>query len=160
MSKRVLVVEDDALLGLDIAEQLADAGFRVIGPATSVAKAFSLMQEFGCDAAVLDVNLGNETAEPIAIELRARGTPFIVLSGYSSEQHPPGFRGASTLAKPARPGDLVALLSKSMGEVERSPIPRLVQQPGTVPLGFGAEAPAATVAIIQGNCGSGSKDDE
>ena len=48
------------------------------------------MGETGCDVAVLDVNLGNETAEPVARELRARGTPFVVLSGYSSEQHPPG----------------------------------------------------------------------
>ena len=117
MSKRVLVVEDDALLGLDIAEQLEDAGFEVIGPAISVAKAFRMMEEAGCDAAVLDVNLGKETAEAVAIELRARGTPFIVLSGYSSDQHPPGFHGAPSLAKPARPEDLIAMLGKSMGEV-------------------------------------------
>lgn len=121
MSKRVLVVEDDALLGLDIAEQLEDAGFEVIGPAISVAKAFRMMEEAGCDAAVLDVNLGKETAEAIAIELRARGTPFIVLSGYSSDQHPPGFHGAPSLAKPARPEDLIAMLGKSMSEVGSSP---------------------------------------
>ena len=116
MSKRVLVVEDDALLGLDIAQQLADAGLEVMGPAISVAKAFRLMEQTGCDVAVLDVNLGNETAEPVALELRARGTPFIVLSGYSSDQHPPGFQGAPILSKPARPEDLVALLRKCMGE--------------------------------------------
>jgi DNA-binding response OmpR family regulator len=110
MSKRVLVVEDDALLGLDIAEQLTDVGLEVIGPAISVAKAFALLAQHGCDVAVLDVNLGSETAEPVALELRARGTPFIVLSGYSSDQHPPGFRGAPMLSKPARPQDLVAMV--------------------------------------------------
>jgi DNA-binding response OmpR family regulator len=121
MSKRVLVVEDDALLGLDIAEQLEDAGFKVIGPAVSVARAFRMLEEAGCDAAVLDVNLGKETAEPIAIELRARGTPFIVLSGYSSDQHPPGFHGAPSLSKPARPDDLIALLGESLSEAGCSP---------------------------------------
>ena len=110
MNKRVLVVEDDALLAIDIANQLSDAGFDVVGPATSAAKALRLVEETGCDAAVLDVNLGSETAEPVAHELRARGTPFVVLSGYSSDQHPPGFHGAPTLAKPARPADLVAML--------------------------------------------------
>lgn len=110
MCKRILIVEDDALLGLDISLQLKEAGFRVVGPANSVASAFKLIAQSGCDAAVLDVNLGGETAEAVAIELRTQGTPFIVLSGYTSDQHPPGFHGAVTLIKPARPGDLVASL--------------------------------------------------
>jgi DNA-binding response OmpR family regulator len=91
---------------------LADAGLEVIGPATSVSKALRLVGEVGCDVAILDVNLGKETAEPVARELRARGTPFVVLSGYSSEQHPPGFHGAAVLSKPARPSVLVAILAK------------------------------------------------
>jgi DNA-binding response OmpR family regulator len=110
MKKRVLVVEDDALIGLDISHQLLDAGFDVVGPATSVARALRLIGENGCDVAVLDVNLGAETAEPVARELRARGTPFVVLSGYSSDQHAPGFGGAPTLSKPARSEELVATL--------------------------------------------------
>ena len=43
MTTRVLVVEDDALLALDIARQLTDAGLEVVGPAVSVAKALKLM---------------------------------------------------------------------------------------------------------------------
>jgi len=117
MNTRVLVVEDDALIALDIARQLTDAGLQVVGPAISVAKARRLIEETGCDVAVLDVNLGNETSEPIARDLRARGTPFVVLSGYASEQHPPGLHGAPVLSKPARPGDLVATLLGCMGDV-------------------------------------------
>lgn len=115
MTKRVLIVEDDALLALDIAHQMSDAGFEVVGPATSVAKALRLVAEIGCDVAILDVNLGKETGAPVALELKARGTPFVVLSGYSSEQHPAAFQGAPFLAKPARPDVLVAMLRKSMG---------------------------------------------
>ena len=115
MNKRVLIVEDDALLGLDIANQLTNAGLEVVGPATSVAKALKLIAESGCDAAVLDVNLGKETGAPVALELRARGTPFVVLSGYSSEQHPAAFRGAPFLSKPTRPDVLVAMLRKWVG---------------------------------------------
>ena len=114
MTKRVLVVEDDALLGLDIVQQLIDAGFEVVGPAISVAKALSLLGETACDVAVLDVNLGSETAEPVALELLARRTPFVVLSGYSGEQYPPGFQGAPTLLKPALPEDLVGMLHKCL----------------------------------------------
>src|SRR5690348_16461457 len=116
MTKRVLVIEDDALLGLDIAQQLTDAGLEVVGPAVSVAKALKLMAQTGCDVAVLDLNLGRESAAPLARELQARGTPFVILSGYSSDQHPPGFDGAPRLSKPARPEDLIAVLRKCMGQ--------------------------------------------
>jgi len=116
MKKRVLVVEDDALLGLDIAQQLTDAGLEVLGPAISVVNALRLMKQTGCDVAVLDVNLGSETAEPIALELRARRTPFVVLSGYSSDQHPPGFQGAPMLSKPAHPEEIIATVFKCMTE--------------------------------------------
>src|SRR5215469_10081489 len=70
MTKRVLVVEDDVLVGLDIAQQLTDVGLEVVGPAISVARALRLMGERDCDVAVPDVNLGSETAEPIALEGR------------------------------------------------------------------------------------------
>src|SRR5205809_525198 len=100
MSTRVLLVEDEILVALDIAQQITDAGFEVVGPSTSVAKALKLIVERGCDVAVLDVNLGHETAEPVAQRLRARGTPFVVLTGYSSAQLPSGFEGALVLSKP------------------------------------------------------------
>jgi AmiR/NasT family two-component response regulator len=51
MNKRVLVVEDEAMLALDIANQLSDGGFEVVGPATSVAKALELVERTGCDLA-------------------------------------------------------------------------------------------------------------
>jgi DNA-binding response OmpR family regulator len=106
------VVEDEVLVALDIAEQLMDAGFEVIGPATSVAKALSLIAEIGCDVAVLDVNLGDETSEPIAKWLRAHGTPFVVVTGYSSEQLQPGYAGAPVLSKPTFAAALLAALQQ------------------------------------------------
>jgi CheY-like chemotaxis protein len=67
---------------------------------------------------VLDVNLGHETAEPIAERLRARGTPFVVLTGYSTDQLPSGFHGAPVLSKPTFPAILLdALQQLSMPRV-------------------------------------------
>jgi DNA-binding response OmpR family regulator len=114
MTIRVMVVEDEAILAIDIAEQLTEAGFVVVGPATSVAKALKLVGEVGCDVAVLDVNLRNETAEPIAHALRSRGTPFVFLSAVSKEHLPPGFGGEVLLPKPARTAVLVAALRESI----------------------------------------------
>jgi DNA-binding response OmpR family regulator len=86
MTFRVLVVEDDFLIAIDISQQLAGAGFEVVGPATSVAKALKLLAERGCDIAVLNVNLGDETSEPIARKLQSAGKPFVVLSGYPADK--------------------------------------------------------------------------
>jgi DNA-binding response OmpR family regulator len=114
MSARVLIVEDEAILALDLAEQLSVAGFQVVGPAPSVTKALKLIADVGCDLAVLDVNLRQETAEPVARELRSRGTPFLFLSAISREQLPPGFDGEVLLAKPASAAVLIAALQKSL----------------------------------------------
>jgi DNA-binding response OmpR family regulator len=114
MNLRVLVVEDEALIALDIAQHLIDAGFGVVGPATSVAKAFALIRGEGCDLAVLDFNLREETAEPIAVELRARNTPFVLLSGVSKERLPASLADAILLPKPAHPATLVVALHQSI----------------------------------------------
>src|SRR5215467_6030165 len=107
MSVRVLVVEDEFMIGLDIGQQLANAGFEVVGPAPSVAKALSLVAEQGCDVAVLDVNLGGETSEPVARKLQESDKPFVVLSGYSADNKQPWFGNATVLSKPLRMDDLV-----------------------------------------------------
>jgi DNA-binding response OmpR family regulator len=100
------------MIGLDIGEQLAEAGFEVVGPALSVAKALRLVAEPGCDVAVLDINLGSETSGPIARKLRASGTPFVVVTGYSVDNLPPWFHDAIIVTKPYRIADLVCALRK------------------------------------------------
>lgn len=102
MNSRVLIVEDEAIIAIDIADQLEGAGFEIVGPAASVAKALALLEEEGCDIAVLDFNLRDETAEKVARELRARGTPFLFLSGVSRDGLPQWCNGAILLPKPVR----------------------------------------------------------
>jgi DNA-binding response OmpR family regulator len=115
LNKRVLVVEDDGLLALDIAQQLTNVGFLVVGPATTADRAIRLIEDRGCDAALLDVNLGkNQTSAPVARKLRALGIPFVVLSGYLSDQHPLELRGAPALSKPASERELLEMLLRCM----------------------------------------------
>ncbi len=108
MSARVLVVEDEFMIGLDVSQQLTSAGYEVVGLATSVAKALRL--EPRCDVAVLDVNLGGETCEPVARKMRASGKPFVVLTGYSADTLQPSFSDATVLRKPPCTDDLLAAL--------------------------------------------------
>jgi hypothetical protein len=94
------------MIGLDVCQQLAAAGYDVVGPATSVRKALRL--EPGCDVAVLDVNLGRETCEAVARKLRESGKPFVVLTGYSPDNLPSSFNDATILTKPPCMADVVA----------------------------------------------------
>jgi PAS domain S-box-containing protein len=114
---RVLVVEDEALVAIEIEHALTEAGFEVVGPARSVSVALGLLNRCGCDAAVLDINLGGETSEAVAAELTARQTPFVTLSGYSREQHHSVFADAPALRKPLRLQFLVAEIKECIGHV-------------------------------------------
>jgi ActR/RegA family two-component response regulator len=74
-STRVLVVDDEGIIAFHLAHELRREGFAVVGPAPSVVKALALIKQEGCDFAVLDIHLGQGTAEPIARELATRGVP-------------------------------------------------------------------------------------
>lgn len=108
----VLVAEDDGLVALELAAAIEEAGYRVVGPASSVVRALALLDRTACNCAVLDVALGSESAEPIARRLRRDGVPFITVSGYGPEQRPPVFDDAPFLSKPLRPADLIATIER------------------------------------------------
>jgi DNA-binding response OmpR family regulator len=112
MKPRILVVEDEPLLAMEMKLALENAGFEVLGPATTVSRAMALLEPRGCDAAVLDVNLGGKTSEEVALKLAACGTPFVTVTGYSFGQLPPAFLNAPMLAKPVAPEFIVAEISK------------------------------------------------
>lgn len=112
---RVLLVEDEALIALSLAQQLDAAGFQVIGPAGSVQEAYRLLGDGDCDAAILDVNLGHgETSESLARTLVLASVPIIVVSGYAPSQHPGVFHGKPVLAKPVRIDALVAEIRRAL----------------------------------------------
>lgn len=81
---RVLVVEDSYLAAASLKRLLGSMGCEVLGPAPSVSEALKLVAERGCDAAILDINLGAETAEPVAAELERLGRPYLFVTGYNS----------------------------------------------------------------------------
>ena len=108
--QRILVVEDEVLLALTMAQVLEDGGFDVVGPVGSVEMALQLIASNGCDAAVLDINLTRETVEPVAYALKQLGVPFMTVTGYSRTQRPVVFAGSPTLSKPADAREVIAAL--------------------------------------------------
>jgi DNA-binding response OmpR family regulator len=84
--RRVLVVEDEALICMMLEDGLLEAGAEVVGPACSVKEALDLIDQTDADgglsAAVLDINLEGEAVSPVADRLATLGVPFIFATGY------------------------------------------------------------------------------
>jgi len=110
--RRLLVVEDDYLVAMDLAEELAGHGAEVLGPAGSVEEALALVAaESRIDAAVLDINLRNEKVYPVAEALRARNVPFVFTTGYDAWVVPETFAAVRRLEKPVHIRALMQSLS-------------------------------------------------
>lgn len=97
---RVLVVEDQMLIAAMLEECLVDLNCQVVGPTGTVEAALKLVHANAVDAAVLDVNLGDEMVYPVAEELEARNIPFIFTTGYGDKSLPERWRSKPRLAKP------------------------------------------------------------
>ena len=108
---RVLVVEDVAVLAWRVRDVLQHAGAEVVGPAPDVPRALALLAGRDVDAAVLDMNLNGEPADPIADALAARGVPFVFLTGYGSGSAEGRHAGRPTLGKPLKPQSLIRVLA-------------------------------------------------
>ncbi len=113
--KRILVVEDEAIVAMLIEDILADHGAAVVGPAARIERAMELAEGEAIDAAVLDVNLAGATTAPVAERLRARGIPFAFATGYGASGLPAGFEGSPLLQKPFQERDLTETLVRTLG---------------------------------------------
>jgi CheY-like chemotaxis protein len=109
--RRLLVVEDEYLVAIDLAGVLEDEGVEVIGPAGTVEDALEVVASGeAIDGAVLDLNLRGERAYPVADALRGRGVPFIFTTGYDAWAIPPAYADVPRLDKPVDTRALARLL--------------------------------------------------
>ena len=118
---RILVVEDDAMLAMNLEELLTDAGFAVLGPCGTVACALEAASGGGVDAAILDVNLRGELVFPVADRLAEADIPFVIVSGHSRDLLPPRHRDCRHLMKPFAEDRLLATLRLMLSEVQQVP---------------------------------------
>lgn len=111
---KVLVVEDELLAAMELEHLLAQEGCTVLGPVPSVERALRLIEADEPDAALLDVNLGGRQVTPVAEELKSRGIPFILVTGYTrTELQEPVLREAARLGKPVGERDLVREMTRA-----------------------------------------------
>lgn len=99
-SLRVMIVEDEAIIALDLADMVADLGHIVVKIANDVEAGIRFAGSGQLDLAILDMNVRELQSFPIAIILRDRGIPFIFASGYGAHGLVDGLRDAHVLTKP------------------------------------------------------------
>ncbi len=110
---RVLIVEDEMLVAMELESLLAEHGCDVVGPAPTVQRALALLDGEPPDAAILDLNLAGHTAVPVAAALNARGIPFLLATGYGSAQsREPELEAAPRVDKPVSHDRLVRTLAR------------------------------------------------
>jgi CheY-like chemotaxis protein len=97
--RRILVVEDEAVVSLMIIDLLAEAGCEVIGPAATTESALALIEQEGIDCAILDVKLLDGQVFPVADTLTARGVPFVFATGYAADTLGARYTGVPRIEK-------------------------------------------------------------
>jgi DNA-binding response OmpR family regulator len=121
---RILVVEDNFFIGIELATILTEAGATVVGPFQTVRSAQSAIastDDAGISAAVLDLRLGTETVAPVARRLSKRHVPFIFYTGQSgSDPLRAEWPNSKVVSKPASPSALVQAVASLLG-LSRAP---------------------------------------
>lgn len=129
---RVLIVEDEALLAMEIQVLLEDAGHEVVGWATSSEEAMTLAGRTAPDLAFIDVHLADgPTGVSVAERIAAASGAMVVFVTANAKRLPTDYAGAAgVIAKPfTRIGLLSALRYLHQGV--RTPPPK-----AALPAGF------------------------
>jgi CheY-like chemotaxis protein len=113
--KKLLLVEDNAVIALEAQLLLEDAG-AIVTTASTVREALDLIAQDQPDLAILDVNLVGENSMPVAHKLRELGIEFIFTTGYGEGAAlPPELADAPVVAKPCKGPKLLAALAEAAG---------------------------------------------
>lgn len=108
--KRLLLVEDEALIGILIHDMLVDWGFEPSEPYFRLEDAIAAAKRGRFDGAILDMNLGGKPVYPLAELLESQSVPFVFLTGYGTNTVDKRFASYPILQKPVAPEALKEIL--------------------------------------------------
>lgn len=112
-AQRVLIVEDEALVGMALEDALGLLGVDVVGVAGTVDEALERIEADQFDGAILDVQLHGKDVLPVAESLQQHGIPFVFATGYGRAGVPEKYRDALVLQKPFMPAELKDVLTQA-----------------------------------------------
>jgi CheY-like chemotaxis protein len=111
---KVLVIEDEAVVALDLQRALREAGFRAVGPATTLADIQRLIERGAIDCAILDLDVDRRAPLPIADLLAFADVPFVFLTAGSRPALPLQHRRRPVVEKPFNRSALLAAVEEAM----------------------------------------------
>lgn len=112
MSRKLLILESQVIIALDLAERVRRLGWVACGPYSSTQEALAGLNAANPDAALLDLSVHEDShAEPVADVLRERGVPFIFMNSYA-KQFDAVHAEAPRLEKPFSDGDFLAAVAR------------------------------------------------
>ncbi len=123
---RILIVEDEPLIALELEQALIATGFSVVGPVGTVGGALKLIETEQVDAALLDANLAGHPVDEVAAALTRANIPFAFATGHDREGLPQSFASAPILRKPFNSAEVVAMVSDIMRRPDAQPLRALV----------------------------------
>ena len=112
---RVFVVEDEALVAMNLEMILEDLGCQVIGPAMRFERALAMVDDgLKADAAILDVNVAGREVFPLADRLQELDVPLVFATGYDNSGFPEKWRSNPALRKPYTMEDVERALKQTL----------------------------------------------
>jgi CheY-like chemotaxis protein len=116
---RVLIVEDELIIAMELESLLGTLGCVVLDTAPTVKRALRAVGHQQPDVAVLDMNLQGERATPVADALQEQCIPFVLVTGYGSERLPEkALRDAPCLRKPVNGKQLASAIYEVLARQE------------------------------------------
>jgi len=111
----ILVAEDEAIVAMDLVHAIEEAEGRVVGPVATVSEAMALLSSQIVEAAIIDANLADRDATPLALALIDRSVPFVIYTGSTAPlELMTECAGLLVVTKPARPTRVLAALLQSV----------------------------------------------
>ncbi|MGE4221602.1 MAG: hypothetical protein AB7G39_19325 [Alphaproteobacteria bacterium] len=113
---KVLMVVDDAIMALDLQRVLHDAGYRVLGPATTMVEIQRMIQRGDIDCAILALDIDRRAPLPIADLLAFADVPFVYLTTGVLGPVPSRHRRRPAIERPFTRESLLAAVRKAMAK--------------------------------------------
>jgi two-component sensor histidine kinase len=110
--KRILIIEDEPLISMDLEANLTRAGCDIVGPASTLDQAKLLVEKADFDAALVDANLAGRPVDELASALTRRNIPFAFVTGYGREALPAAFGAGIVLDKPFTQEQLLTMVGQ------------------------------------------------
>lgn len=118
---KVLLVEDEALVGMMIMDMISRTGLSVVGPVSTLDEAVQRAREEDIDVAILDINIDGKPNYAAADVLIERGIPFVFSTGYEASVIDPRYANVAVLQKPVDEQMLKAALTACMRRAPSAP---------------------------------------